>query len=144
MQPRLLQVSQRKKAVFFSAVLLTIVLITGLMRYFFHDSPPPSFADLYLVAVLVLGYRHSWKAAAALAGVSLLLCAYLLVPLNGVDRLELGSFGVCAALVVYVTANLHRRRANRATTQELCIAVNSVSEGICPDTEPKSIPVPQS
>jgi hypothetical protein len=37
-------------------VLLTIVLIAGRLRHYFHDSPPPRVADLYLIAVLVLAY----------------------------------------------------------------------------------------
>jgi hypothetical protein len=105
-------VSKRRQGlIFFSAVLLTIVLITGLMRRYFHDSPPPNFADLYLLAVLVLAYRYSWKLAAALAGVSLLLAAYVLLPLDARDRIELASYAACAGVVVDVTATLQRRRA---------------------------------
>jgi hypothetical protein len=92
-------------------VLLTIVLITGLLRHYFHDSPPPSFADLYLAAVLVLAYRYSWKAAAALAGVCLILAAYALAPLDGTDRFHLASFAACAGVIVMVTAAIQRRRA---------------------------------
>ena len=102
---------RRQSVIFFSAVLLVIVLITGLMRHYFHDSPPPSFADLYLVAVLVLAYRDSWKMAAALAGVSLLLGVYLLLPLDGADRFALASYAVSATVVIWVAAALQRRRA---------------------------------
>jgi K+-sensing histidine kinase KdpD len=87
------------------------VLITGLMRYYFHDSPPSSFADVYLAGVLVLAYRYSWKLAAALAGASLLLTVYLLVPLDNADRFEIASYTVTAAVILYVTAALRRRRA---------------------------------
>ena len=87
------------------------MLITGLLRYFFHDAPPPNFADLYLAAVLVLAYRYSWKPAAALAGVSFILAAYALAPLDAADRFELASFGACASLIVLVTAALQRRSA---------------------------------
>jgi hypothetical protein len=66
------------------------VLITGLLRYHFHDSLPPAFSDLYLVGVLVLAYRYSWKLAAALAGVSFLLAAYALAPLDSSDRFPSG------------------------------------------------------
>jgi hypothetical protein len=87
------------------------VLITGLLRHYFHDSPPPDFSDLYLVAVLVLAYRYSWKFAAALAGASLLLTAYTLSPIDAADRLHLASFAACASLIVIVAAALQRRRA---------------------------------
>jgi hypothetical protein len=60
--------TRRQGVGFFSAVLLTIVLITGWLRYYFHDAVPPSFSDIYLAAVLVLAYRYCWKPAAALAG----------------------------------------------------------------------------
>ena len=104
--------SQRRQSViFFSAVLLIVALITGLLRHYFHDSPPPSFADFYLVGVLVLAYRYSWKQAAALAGVSLLLGVYLLVPLDAADRFALASYAACATVIVCVTAAIQRRRA---------------------------------
>jgi hypothetical protein len=102
---------RRQGVVYFSAVLLTLVLITGLLRYYFHDGPPASFADLYLFGVLVLAYHSSWKLAAALAGASLLLGAYVLNPLDGVDRFHLASFAACAIVIVFVTAALQRRRA---------------------------------
>ena len=88
-----------------------MVLITGLMRYFFRGSPPASFADLYLVAVVLLAYRCSWKMAAALAGVSLLLGAWLLLPLDRTDTFQLASYSICAALIIYIAAALQRRRA---------------------------------
>jgi hypothetical protein len=87
------------------------VLITGLLRHYFHDAPPASFADLYLAGVLVLAYRSSWKLAAAAAGASLLLVFYALAPLDAIDRFHLASFGVCAIVIVSVTAALQRRRA---------------------------------
>ena len=90
-----------------------LVLITGLMRYFFHDAPPDSFADLYLAAVLIVAYRASWRLAAALAGVSLLLSFYLLVPLDRSDGYLMGSYSVCAAVIVAVMATF-RRSAVRA------------------------------
>ena len=124
---------RRKSVITFSAVLLTIVLITGLMRHYYHDSPPPSFADLYLAAVLVLAYRCSWKLAAALAGVSLLLATYLLLPLDRVDGYQLASYGVCVGVVVGVSARL--QRSQRAT---LTIG------GSCPNTTPESGRVLQS
>jgi len=58
------------------------VLITGLLRHYFHDTAPASFADLYLAGVLVAAYWSSWKMAAALAGASLLL-------VDGIDRFHL-------------------------------------------------------
>jgi hypothetical protein len=138
---------QRQSVIFFSAVLLIVVLITGLMRHYFHDSPPASFADLYLVAVLVLAYRYSWKPAAALAGVSLLLGVYLLLPLDGPDRFELGSYAVCAVLVVWVAASLQRPGARRGTdnhTPVVSDALHSQSEGKCPNTTPEFVPAPRS
>ena len=87
------------------------MLITGLLRYYFHDVPPARFADVYLIGVVVLAYRHSWKAAAAAAGVSLLLAAYLLFPLDGIDRFELVAFTASASVIVFVTAAIQRRRA---------------------------------
>ena len=90
-----------------------LVLVTGLMRYFFHDAPPDVFADLYLAAILIVAYYASWRLAAALAGASFLLALFLLLPLDGSDRYLLGSYGVCATVVVYVMAAL-RRRAVRA------------------------------
>ena len=87
------------------------MLITGLLRHYFHDSPPPSFADLYLAGVLVLAYRYSWKPAAALAGASLLLGAYVLKPLDGTDGFQLASFAASATVILAVTAALKRRRA---------------------------------
>jgi len=65
------------------------VLITGLLRHYFHDTPPASFAGLYLAGVLVAAYWSSWKMAAALAGASLLLAVYALAPLDGIDRFHL-------------------------------------------------------
>ena len=88
-----------------------LVLITGLMRYFFHDAPPASFADLYLAAILIVAYHASWKLSAALAGASLLLSLYLLLPLDFSDRYELASYSVCATVVIAVMASLGRRRA---------------------------------
>jgi hypothetical protein len=87
------------------------VLITGLLRYFFHDAPPPNFADLYLAAVLVLAYRCSWKAGAALAGASFVLAVYMLAPLDAADRFHLFSFAACAGVIVLVSAAIQRRRA---------------------------------
>ena len=87
------------------------MLVTGLLRHYFHDAPPASFADLYLAGVLVLAYRSSWKMAAALAGASLLLAVYALAPLDGIDRFHLASFGVCAIVILSVSARLQRRRA---------------------------------
>ena len=55
------------------------MLITGLLRHYFHDTPPVSFAGLYLAGVLVAAYWSSWKMAAALAGALLLL-------VDGIDR----------------------------------------------------------
>jgi hypothetical protein len=105
-------VLQRRQGVFFfSAVLLTVVPVTGLMRRYFPEFPPPGFTDLCLVVVLALAYRYSWKLAAALAGVSLLLAACLWLPLDGIDRLELASYAACTAAVLYSSAWLHRRRA---------------------------------
>jgi hypothetical protein len=87
------------------------VLITGLLRHYFHDAPPASFTDFYLAGVLVLAYRSSWKVAAALAGVSLLLAIYELAPLDRADRFQLASFTACAIVILSVTAALqHRRR----------------------------------
>jgi hypothetical protein len=124
---------RRQSVIFFSAVLLTLVLITGLMRHYYHDSPPASFADLYLAAVLVLAYRCSWKVAAALAGVSLLLGAYLLLPLDRVDGFELASYGVCVTTVVGLSARLQRNHRATLTT-----------EASCPNTTPESDRAPQS
>ena len=86
------------------------MLITGLLRRYFHDSLPPDFSDLYLVAVLVMAYRCSWKPAAALAGVSFLLVLYALAPLDAVDRFQLASFAACAGIIVIITAAIQRRR----------------------------------
>src|SRR5215472_17028531 len=101
----------RPGKVIFSAVLLSIMLITGLMRYFFRNTPPPSFADFYLAAILVLAYWTGWKLAAALAGASLLLSVYLLVPIDRTDIFTLVSYSVCAAVVICVMAALRRRTA---------------------------------
>lgn len=104
--------SQRRQSViFFSSVLLICLLITGLMRPSLHDSPPPGIADLCLVVVLAIAYRYSWKLAAALAGVSLLFGAWLSLPLDGLDRLELATYAACAGVVLGLTATLRRHRA---------------------------------
>lgn len=81
------------------------------MRQSLHDSPPPGFTDLSLVVVLVMAYRYSWKFAAALAGVSLLFGAFLSLPLDGLDRLELATYAVCAGVVLGLTGTLWPRRA---------------------------------
>ena len=118
---------------FFSAVLLILVLITGLMRHYYRDSPPASFADLYLAAVVLMAYRCSWKLAAALAGVSLLLGAYLLLPLDRVDGYQLASYSVCVSIVVGVSARLQRDHRATLTT-----------EASCPNTTQESGREPQS
>jgi hypothetical protein len=112
----------------FSAVLLFIVLITGLMRHYYHDSPPPSFADLYLAGVLVLAYRCSWKLAAALAGVSLLLGAYLLLPIDRIDGYQLASYSVCVSIVVGVSARLQREQRATLTTEASCLNITPESD----------------
>ena len=79
-----------------------------LLRLFFRDSPPPDFADLYLLCVLGVAYRYPWKFAAALAAVTLAVSIYLLAPLDWLDGFQLASYAVCATVVIWIMACLRR------------------------------------
>jgi hypothetical protein len=93
--------------------MLTLLAAGGsavLLRRSFQGSPPPDFADLYLLCVLGLAYRFAWKFAAVLAAVSLAFCAYVLAPLDWRDDFQLASYAVCASLIIWVMANLRGSR----------------------------------
>jgi len=80
-----------------------------LLRWFFRDSPPEDFSNLYLLCVLGLAYRYAWQFAAVLAAVSLALSVYVLSPIDARDIFQLASYAVCAVVVIWVMARLRRR-----------------------------------
>ncbi len=79
-----------------------------LLRWFFRDTPPADFSNLYLLFVLGLAYRYAWQFAAVLAAVSLAVSVYVLSPLDGRNGFQLASYAVCAVVVIWVMARLRR------------------------------------
>jgi membrane protein implicated in regulation of membrane protease activity len=101
----------------FGLTFLGCLAVTGLFRACCLNAPPAALADPYLVGVLILACKTTARLAMALLGISLLLIAYLLAPLDLSDLVQMLSFTALSLLVIAVTRSLRRRHGATLRTE---------------------------
>jgi hypothetical protein len=73
---------------------------------------PDAFSDIYMLAVIWVAYKCSWKWGLVSLASSLAMAFYLLLPIDNSDVFSITSFGVSGLVVVGVMRAASRSRAS--------------------------------
>ena len=92
-----------------------VVAVTLILRLLFADNPLPRFADLYLPAVALTAWWHSWRAAALLVLCCTLLSAYLLAPISSDDVFRMAAFVLSSTVIVGIIQAIKLKTAKRGS-----------------------------
>jgi|SRR5579864_4479665 len=93
-------------------------VIVACIAIFVFDTLPPRFMDLFLIGIAFTTTRWSWRPAAVMYFMSLLVLAWVLPPSGsfavseGHDRLRMTLYG-CSSLAIIIAIELAKKtRAN--------------------------------
>jgi Domain of unknown function (DUF4118) len=101
--------------------------------HYSHQTPPPRFADIYLVGIVLTAYLFSWVPALMLYVWSLLVCLWVLPPPGSflvatpTDMYRVISYSVCSLAVIAIIRRLQSAPAG-----------NTEAPGPGGDREPRS------